>query len=122
LNGWTLTGGREATAWGSNWSGGLSTLAANYYWMYSDGTGFNIDCSQPGDPGCWAHRKNILAPTTGTCDGGASAPQFVMGASVLSAAQYTPSDAEILVQECGGTPPDAVLTWTQTERILGIVI
>lgn len=120
LAGWTLAGGKQAIAWNSNWAGGLSSLAANYYWMYSDGTGFNIDCTQTNTSGCWAHRKNILTPIAGNCGTPSAAPQFVMGAATTSTVKYGPSDAEILVQECGGLPSDAVFTWSQAEQTLGI--
>jgi phospholipid N-methyltransferase len=121
LNGWHLTGGRQAIAWNSNWAGGLSTLAANYYWMYSDGPGFNIDCTNTNTSGCWAHRKNILVPIEGNCGAPNLQPQFVMGAATTATTQYGPSDAEILVQECGGLPADVVFTWSQAESRLGIV-
>ncbi len=120
LNGWSLSGGKQAIAWNSNWAGGLSSLAANYYWMYSDGQGFNIDCTATDASGCWQHRKNILATVSGTCGSSSLQPQFVMGAGSAMSTEYGPSDAEILVQECGGLPSDTVFTWTQTEKILGI--
>ena len=119
LEGWTLTGGKRATGWGSNWAGGIASLAANYYWMYDDGTGFNIDCTPSNTSGCWAHRKNILVAPSGSCGSPAVTPQFVMGAAVSTTARYVPSDAEILVQECGGPPSDVVFTWNQAERIIG---
>jgi len=119
LDGWTLTGGRRAMGWGSNWAGGIAGLAANYYWMYDDGTGFNIDCTSADTTGCWAHRKNILAAPSGSCGSPSATPQFVMGAAVSSTARYVPSDAEILVQECGGPPSDVVFTWSQAKRIIG---
>ena len=48
---------------GSNWAGGLrSTLLSTFLWMYDDGPGSsNIDCPTAGAPGCWGHRRNILA-------------------------------------------------------------
>jgi hypothetical protein len=55
--------GPPGSSWGSNWAGGeASALLADYDWMYDDGTGSpNIDCSSPGDHGCWSHRRNVLA-------------------------------------------------------------
>ena len=55
--------GPAGTQWGSNWAGGeASALLADYDWMYDDGPGSpNLDCSGPSAPGCWDHRRNILA-------------------------------------------------------------
>jgi hypothetical protein len=49
---------------GSNWAGGYgSALEADFAWMYDDGPGSpNIDCAAAGQPGCWGHRHNIIAP------------------------------------------------------------
>ena len=46
---------------GSNWFGGQSPLAAEYFFMYDDGPGSgNIDCTAGNSSGCWGHRHNIL--------------------------------------------------------------
>ncbi|HWD24388.1 MAG TPA: hypothetical protein VG368_02895 [Acidimicrobiales bacterium] len=119
LGGWTLSGGRRAVAWGSNWAGGITDLAANYYWMYDDGTGVNVDCTPSNSAGCWGHRKNILATSTSSCPQGGT-PRFFMGAAVTTAGRYQPSDAEIMVQACGAAPSDVVFTWAQAQRILKI--
>jgi hypothetical protein len=120
LSGWNLSGGKQAVAWNSNWAGGLSSLQANYYWMYADGPGLNIDCAKASDAGCWGHRNNILTAVTTTCGTPSVLPQLVMGAANTAGSQYGPSDAEILVQECGGLPSDTLFTWTAAERLLGI--
>jgi hypothetical protein len=51
------------TGFGDIWEGGpTSTAEADYGWMYDDGyAGTNVDCGNPGDPGCWGHRDIILA-------------------------------------------------------------
>jgi hypothetical protein len=56
--------GPAGYSWGSNWAGGArSPLFADFLWMYDDGPGSgNGDCVQAGEPGCWGHRDNILAP------------------------------------------------------------
>jgi hypothetical protein len=46
----------------------------------------------------------------------------VMGAGEATTAEYGPSEAEIIVQECGGLPSDTVFTWSEAEQILGITI
>lgn len=120
LNGWTLTGGRSAIAWDSNWAGGLNTVGSDYFWLYSDGEGYNIDCTPTDQSGCFQHEENVLAPISGTCNGQRTLPQMVMGAGTATTAEYGPSEAEIIVQECGGLPSDAVFTWSQAEQILGV--
>lgn len=54
-------------SWASNISWGYRTaLAADFAWMYDDGPGGpNVDCPRAGAPGCWGHRRNILAPWSG---------------------------------------------------------
>jgi hypothetical protein len=122
LKGWTLSGGRGAVEWSSNWAGDLSGFGADYYWMYADGSGVNIDCPTATAPGCWQHRSNLLMaqPTKSTC-AGAGAPTLVMGASFLGGGyESTPSIAEIYVGECGSLPSDVIFTWAQAKRLLDI--
>lgn len=59
--------GPEGTSWASNISWGYpSALAADFAWMYDDGPGSpNLDCPRAGAPGCWGHRRDILAPWSG---------------------------------------------------------
>ncbi len=47
---------------GDIWEGGpTSTAEADYGWMYDDGyAGVNVDCTTPGEAGCWGHREVIL--------------------------------------------------------------
>jgi len=122
LRGWTLSGGRAAVEWSSNWAGDLSGFGADYYWMYADGAGVNVDCPSSAATGCWQHRANVLmvSPTSSTC-GGVGTPSLVMGASYVgNGYQGTPSIAEIYVGECGNLPTDVTFTWAHAKRLLGI--
>jgi hypothetical protein len=120
LLGWQLTGGKGAIAWDSNWAGGLNTVGSDYFWLYSDGEGYNIDCTPTNQSGCWQHEENILAPISGNCGDPQALPQMVMGAGAATTSEYGPSEAEIIVQECGGLPSDTVFTWSEAQQILGI--
>jgi len=73
--------GQRLIGFGSDWAGGQpNALVAYYGWMYDDGYGSgNLDCRAPSDPGCWGHRRNILAF--------ASAPALTMGAAALPRAR-----------------------------------
>jgi hypothetical protein len=122
LKGWQLTGGKGAIAWDSNWAGGLNTVGSDYFWLYLDGEGYNIDCTPTDQSGCWQHEENILAPISGSCSDPKAVPQMVMGAGEANTAEYGPSEAEIIVQECGGLPSDTVFTWSEAQQILGITI
>lgn len=57
--------GNQYVAGASNWAAGSppmnNPLYAYYLWMYDDGPGSaNLDCTAPGDPGCWGHRDGTL--------------------------------------------------------------
>lgn len=85
---------------GSNWAGGYgSVLEADFEWMYDDGPGSpNLDCPAAGQPGCWGHRHNIIAPY--------QAP-LAMGAAVLGV-----SMAELFVGhdlQTGPNQADAIM-------------
>lgn len=79
--------GNVATA---NWAGGyISTLEADYEWMYDDGLGSgNLDCTSSDRSGCWGHRHDILwnfsSPTA-------------MGAGYYADGGYGPSMTELFV-------------------------
>ena len=122
LRGWTLSGHKQAVAWNANWSGGLTATAADYYWMYSDGTGYNVNCTSATSAGCWEHRSNILSAPAETCGSPSATPQFVMGAAAVSTSSYSPSNTEIIVQVCGGLPNDVVFTWAQAEQLLSLAV
>ena len=68
-------------AMGGAWGGGFSVLATDYVWMYLDGWAgsraqtSNIACTSPGDPGCWAHREELLG----------TAPHFNPGVGLAAA-------------------------------------
>jgi hypothetical protein len=122
LKGWTLTGGRPAVEWSSNWAGDLNAFGADYYWMYADGVGVNVDCKAIGGSGCWEHRENVLmaSPTAAMCQG-SGAPVQLMGASFQAGGyQSTPSIAELYVGSCGALPSDVVFTWARAKQLLGI--
>jgi hypothetical protein len=74
----------------SNWAGGTeSSLVADFLWMYDDGPGsLNVDCVQPGDPGCWGHRDDILYPFDNP---------VAMGAGYAASTPYGASFAEMFV-------------------------
>jgi len=89
-------------------SGAIPNVLYTYYlWMYDDGyRSPNADCTSPGSPGCWGHRRDIFAlPTSTTAS---------MGAAVGHDHQGQPSYTELIV----GTPANAVYdyTWRQATR------
>ena len=69
--------GQTEIGFASNWAGGQpNALVAYYGWMYDDGYhSGNIDCPSRPAPGCWGHRRNILAFPAGI--------RLSMGAAVL---------------------------------------
>lgn len=95
-----MPAGASAT---SLWAGaGTSTLLTNFFWMYDDGPGSgNIDCSRPGDPGCWGHRRGILTPfqapvymgaaSVGSSRFGASIAEEFVGGGQSETTSYTPT-------------------------------
>ena len=112
LNGWTLNGGNAVLAWVSNWAGGLNALEADYFWMYYDGVGLNIDCPNAQAQGCWGHRANVLLPdpTVSACHG--QQPVLVMGTAVAKHGYHGSTGiAEIIVESCGGLPAGHMVTW-----------
>ncbi|MFC0081534.1 hypothetical protein ACFFRE_05150, partial [Aciditerrimonas ferrireducens] len=101
--------GYPASAWGSNWAGGLSNpLEVVYYWMYDDGPGSpNVACPNAGAPGCWGHRDNVLMEV--------SCQDCVMGAAFDSTGwQGGPSWAELLVETSGSDPTS--FSWSAETR------
>jgi hypothetical protein len=86
--------GQQLLAFGSDWAGGQpNALVAYFGWMYDDGYGSNnVDCARPSDPGCWGHRRNILAFP--------HAPALTMGAAAL-----TPGASYALTIVESSTPP-----------------
>jgi hypothetical protein len=51
---------------GGAWASGMTTLGADFLWMYADGWGGtatstpNTACTSPSAAGCWAHRDELL--------------------------------------------------------------
>ena len=59
-------------------------LGADFAWMYDDGYGgTNLDCTSPGDSGCWGHRDNILGSVTTS-----GSQTAMMGDANTSTGQY----------------------------------
>lgn len=108
-------------AWGSTgmggaWSEGTNVLYADYIWMYADGWGgsaaqtSNIACTSATDPGCWAHRDELLGADPGfnpgvglgcrTCEMGTGYAQVNGGSSYVD-----------LIELPAATPPPTTFTW-----------
>jgi hypothetical protein len=120
-----LTGGGPVIQGGSIWEGGtLSTLEANYLWMYQDGWGgstsqtSNEDCTSASASGCWGHRDIILtefnpiycAETTPILVMGAAENTTVDGGSIAATFEST----------CILSPSDDTVTWAQAEQAIGV--
>lgn len=78
------------------WLGGstFSALYDDFYWMYDDGPGgTNIDCTAPGQSGCWGHRDAILYQW-------GSSPVLV-GADVATDTGYPDSVGEVYAADEG---------------------
>ncbi len=58
--------GSGAARMGGTWASGMTTLGADFLWMYDDGWGgsaaktANTACTSPRAPACWAHRDELL--------------------------------------------------------------
>ena len=117
-----LTGGGESTYYGSNWAEGTANaLGADYYWMYDDGTNSpNGDCAKTTDSGCWGHRENILANVGNAnyCPAGSKVNTLMGAAEVTSKVRFSPSIAEIFVNDCGSLPTDQVFTWADVQKLV----
>ena len=117
-----LTGGGESTYYGSNWAEGTANaLGADYYWMYDDGTNSpNGDCAKASDSGCWGHRENILANVGNAnyCPAGSKVNTLMGAAEVTSKVRFSPSIAEIFVNDCGSLPTDQVFTWADVQKLV----
>ena len=117
-----LTGSGPIVAWGSNWGADTSSAAAiNYYWMYEDGSGFNLDCSSKTPAKCWGHRDNILdAFSADTCSG--RRVVLAMGAAEAPGGGLTssPSFTELLSVTCGPSPSSIAMTWTHAQALIDV--
>jgi hypothetical protein len=116
-----LTGGGEATYYGSNFAEGTAdAMGANYYWMYDDGLNSpNGDCTAKNQSGCWGHRENVLADYNNAsyCAKG-SAVNTVMGtAEVTAGVAFTPSITEIFMNDCGALPT-MDFTWPDVQKLV----
>jgi hypothetical protein len=93
----------DGSAGSGNWAaGGHSTLFSEYLWEYDDGVGSgNLDCTLPGDAGCWGHRHDTLF---------AFDTPLVMGAAAVSDPKYGESLAEEFIGGYTNTASDPVVT------------
>lgn len=108
----SVLGGLGSYAWSSNWAGQWANAPYAYYeWMYDDGYGgsetTNIDCTSPTAPGCWDHRRDVLAFP------GVNA--VAMGASVGTDAQGNSSYTMTLVASTSTTWTTYSYTWSQAQ-------
>ena len=109
----------NGNTWTANWEGGYaSPFEADFVWMYDDGLGSgNIDCTAPGDSGCWGHRHDILWPLV---------PPVVMGAGDATG-QFGASQTELFVggdTQTGPGQSDAPLdpTWAAIAATLPFTV
>jgi hypothetical protein len=89
--------------------------------MYDDGTNSpNSDCARASSPGCWGHRKNILANVANAayCPAGSKISTLMGAAEVTSKVSYSPSIAEIFVNDCGSLPTNKVFTWPDVQKLV----
>lgn len=116
-----LVGGGVATYFGSNWAEGTANaLGSDYYWMYDDGPNSpNADCRRAGQAGCWGHRDNILGDyeTAAYCPTGSQLNMVMGAAEVTSRVSFSPSIAEIFLNDCGKAPT-MYFTWHDVVRIV----
>jgi hypothetical protein len=109
----SVTGGAPITYAGALWAGQSSALAADYLWMYDDGSGgsstTNASCSVATPAGCWTHR-DIILHEFGNCPTGP--PVLSMGAAYSPSGNASGSFAAVLVSSCA-SPSDVSLTWSQ---------
>lgn len=104
---------------GSTWSSGFSALVADYFWMYDDGWGgsrshtFNLACSSPASPACWAHRDELLGydprfnPGVGLwCDDCEMGVGFAITDGFAS---YT----DLIELPAGAKPPAMIFSWAR---------
>jgi len=103
----------------ANWAGAISTLDANYVWMYDDGWAGrltdNYNCTSPGATGCWGHRDNVLANASRLpCPGATCA--LVMGGGFVNAGggDGFSSYAELIVQ-VSSAPSGLYYTWARAQ-------
>jgi hypothetical protein len=98
----SLLGVRE---YGSIWAGDFGPLASDFDWMYNDGYSsdgsVNLDCTRPGQSGCWGHRHVILGLYSGL-------PHLLAGGGTAK-----PAGASIAEVLCGtvGHVPALTYSW-----------
>lgn len=105
-------------AMGGTWSSGISVLAADYFWMYSDGWGgsrsmtSNIACTSASSTGCWAHRDELLGYDPNFNPGvGLDCATAQMGAG-YAVVNGSSSFVDLIEMPKGALPP-MTFTWAQ---------
>lgn len=105
-------------AMGGTWSSGISVLAADYFWMYSDGWGgsssmtSNIACTSATSTGCWAHRDELLGYDPNFNPGvGLDCATAQMGAG-FAVVNGSSSFVDLIEIPRGKVPP-MTFTWAQ---------
>ena len=91
--------GNGYSAWTANWAAGWASALYTYYeWMYYDGYGdgrTNIDCTSPGDSGCWGHRNDTLTNFGNTQVGmgvaSGTSPRYGMPAFAVIYESFSPA-------------------------------
>lgn len=105
-------------AMGGSWSGGFSSLAADYIWMYDDGWAgssnatSNVACLSASSSGCWAHRDELLGADPGYNPGvGLYCSTCEVG--VARATWGGSSSWVVLIERPQGTIPKMIFTWAK---------
>ncbi len=118
-SGFAVAHGRNgAVRMGGTWASGMTTLGADFLWMYADGWGGsaantpNTACTSPSAAGCWAHRDELLGATSRFSDSvGLECTTCEMGAG-FSVRGGTGSYADLLERPAHGAPA-MTFTWAR---------
>ncbi len=106
-----LPAGPFEPPWTSNFAAAPNALEGYYLWMYDDGyPGSNADCRRRNAPGCWGHRRDILAIGSGAPAGYKIAMGVAAGRSPFGGSFTT-----LLALAKRSVP--LALSWTSLERI-----
>jgi len=107
-----------APAFGGAWATGVTTLGADFLWMYADGWGgsaartANLACSSPRARGCWAHRDQLLGADPGVNPGvGLRCRNCEMGTG-FTVRGGTSSYVD-LIERPARTAPPMTFTWAR---------
>jgi hypothetical protein len=101
---------------GGAWASGMTTLGADFLWMYADGWGGsaagtpNTACTSQGANGCWAHRDELLgADSRFSVSVGLGCASCEMGTG-FAVRGGTGSYADLVERPAHGTPA-MTFTW-----------